>query len=60
MSDTLRSRPPVKLVALFKIRDYTSENMVRQVTALLILSGVNSGCPSNIHGLVRVPMREDA
>ena len=32
-----------KLVALFKIRDYTCENAVRRVAAVRILSAVNSG-----------------
>jgi len=40
--------------------DDTCENAMRQVAALLMLSAVNSGLLSDIHGLVRVPMREDA
>jgi len=57
----LRGRLPAKLVpvALCNIMDYTSENAVRQVAAVRMLSAVNSGCPSDIHGLVTVPMRED-
>ena len=49
-----------KLVALFTISDYTRENAVRRVAAVRILSAVNSGFPSDIHGLVTVQMREDA
>jgi len=60
MYGALRGRLPAKLVALFKIRDYTCENAVRQVTAVRMLSAVNSGFPSDIHGLVTVQMREDA
>jgi len=60
MYDALRGRLPAKLVALFKIRDYTCENAVRPVAAVRMLSAVNSGFPSDIHGLVTVQMREDA
>jgi len=45
---------------LFTIRDYTCENAVRWVAAVRMLSAVNSGFPSDIHGLVTVQMREDA
>ena len=51
---------PATLVALFKIRDYTCENAVRWVMAVWMLSAVNSGFQSDIHGLVTVQMREDA
>jgi len=51
---------PAKLVALFKIRDYTCEIAVCWVAALQILSAVNSEFPSDIHSLVTVQMREDA
>jgi hypothetical protein len=60
MYGALRGRLPAKLVALFKIRDYTCENAVRRVAAVRMLSAVNSGFPSDIHGLVTVQMREDA
>ena len=46
-------------MARFKIRDYTCENAVRQVAAVRMLSAVNSGFLSDIHGLVTVQMRED-
>ena len=55
-----RGRLPAKLVALFKIRDYTCENAVHRVPAVRMLSAVNSGFQSDIHGLVTVHMREDA
>jgi len=48
------------LVAHFKITDYTCENTVRRVAAVWILTAVNSGFPSDVHGLVTVQMREDA
>jgi len=57
MYGVLRGCLPAKLVALFKIRDYTSENAVRRVAAFGMLSAVNSGFPSDIHGLVTVQMR---
>jgi len=60
MYGALRGRLPAKLVALFKIRDYTCENAVRRVEAVRMLSAVNSGFPSDIHGLVTLQMREDA
>jgi len=60
MYGALRGHLGTKLVALFKIRDYTCENAVRRVAAVRILSAVNSGFPSDIHGLVIVQMREEA
>ena len=59
MYGALRGTLPAKLVALFKIRDYTCENAVRRVPAIRMLSAVNSGLPSVIPGLVTVQMRED-
>jgi len=56
----LRGLLPARLVALFKIRDYTCENAVGRVAAFRMLSAVNSTFPSDIHGLVTVQMREDA
>ena len=60
MYGALRGRLPAKLVALFMIRDYTCENAVRRVAAVRMLSAVNSGFQSDIHGLVTVQMMEDA
>jgi len=60
MYGALRGRLPAKLMARFKIRDYTCENAVRRVAAVRMLSAVNSGFPWDIHGLVTVQMREDA
>ena len=59
MYGALRGRLPAKLLALFKIRDYTCENAVRQVAAVRMLSAVNSGFVSDIHGLVTVQMKEE-
>jgi len=60
MYGALRGHLPAKLVPLFKIRDYTSENAVRRVAAVRMLSAVNSGFPLDIYVLVTVQMREDA
>ena len=59
MYRALRGCLPAKLVALFKIRYYTCENAVRRVAAVRMLSAVNSGFVSDIHGLVTVQMREE-
>jgi len=55
----LRGRLLAKLVALFKIRD-SSQQTVRRLAGLQMLSPVNSGRPSDIHSLVTVQLREDA
>jgi len=55
----LRGRLPSKLVVLFKIRD-CSQDTVRWLADLQMLSPVNSGRPSDIHSLVTVQLREDA
>jgi len=60
MYGALRGRMPAKLVAIFKIRDYTCENTVRRVAGGRMLSAANPGFPSDIHGLDTVQMREDA
>jgi len=60
MYGALRGHLPAKLVALFKIRDYTCANAVHRVAAIRMLSAVNSGFTLDIHGLVTVQMREDA
>ena len=60
MYGALRGRLPTKLVALFKIRDYTCKHAVRQMAAVQMLSAVNSGFVLDIHGLVTVKMREES
>ena len=55
-----RGRLQAKLVALLKITYYICENAVRWVAAVRMLSAVNSGFPSDIHGLVTVQMSADA
>ena len=59
MYGALKGRLLAKLVALFKIRDYTRKNAVRRVAAVRMLNAVNSGFVSDIHGLVTVQMREE-
>jgi len=60
MCGALRGRLLAKLVALLKIRNQRSDNTVRQVAGVHMLTPVNSGRLSDQHGLVRVQMREDA
>ena len=56
----LRGRLPAKLVALLKIRDPRSEDdTVRRVAGVQLLTAVNSGGLSDLHGLVTVQMRQD-
>jgi len=59
MYGALRGRQQARLVALFKIRDYRSNDTVRRVAGVQMLTPVNSGCLLNQHGLVTVQMRED-
>jgi len=59
MCGALRGRLPAKLLALLKIRDPRSENTVRQVAGVQLLTPVNSGHLSDLHGVVTVQMRED-
>jgi len=49
----------VKLVTLLKIRDYRAHDMVSCVAGVQMLTPVNSGRLSDLHGLVPVQMRED-
>jgi len=61
MYGALRGRQPyAKLVALLKIRDYRSDDTVRRVAGVQMLTPVNSGRLSDQHGLVTGKMREDA
>jgi len=59
MYGALRGRLPAKLMALFKIRD-CSQDTVRRLAGLPMLSPVNSGRPADIHSLVTLQLREDA
>ena len=55
----LKGRLPAKLVALFKIEDYTCGDTVRWLASIQMLTAVNSEYLSDIHGLVTVQLRED-
>ena len=59
MYGSLWGRLQAKLVALWKIRDPRSEDTVRRVAGVQLLTPVNSGRLSALHGLVTVQMRED-
>ena len=60
MYGALRGHLPAKLPALFKIRNPTCDGTVRCLESVRMLSPVNSGRVSNVHGLVTVQQREDA
>ena len=60
MYGALRGCLPAKLLALFKIRNPTYDGTVRRLVSFQMLSPVNSGRASNVHGLVTVQQREDA
>jgi len=59
MYGALRGRLPAKLLALFKIRDYRHQEKVYRLAGVQMMSVVNSGRPSEVHGLVTVQLRED-
>jgi len=59
MYRALRGCLPAKLVALLKIRDPRSMDTVRRVVGVQLLTPVNLGPLSDLHGLVTVQMRED-
>ena len=60
MYSALRGRLPAKLLALFKIRDYTQQDAVYRLAGVQLMNVVNSGRPSDVHGLVTVYLRDDA
>jgi len=47
------------IVVLLKIREPRSADIVHRVAGVPLLSTVNSGRPSDLHGLVTVQMMED-
>jgi len=47
-------------VALLKLRDYRCDDTLHQVAGVQMLTLVNSGYPSDQHGLVAVQMSEEA
>jgi len=59
MYGALRGHLLAKLVALLKIWDLRSEDTVRRVAGVQLLTPVNSGRLSDLHDLVTVQMRED-
>ena len=60
MYSALRGRLPAKLLALVKIWNPTCDGTVRPLARVQMLSPVNSGRVSDVHGLVTVQQREDA
>jgi len=59
MYGALRGRLPAKLVALLTIWDHRSDDTVRRVAGVQMLTPVNSGRLSDLHGLITVQMRGD-
>jgi len=59
MYGALRGCLPATPVAVLKIRDYRSDDSVRRVTGIQMLTPVRPGHLSDLHGLVTVQMRED-
>src|SRR5437868_12939281 len=60
MYGVLKGQLPAKLVAIFKIRDYTCGDTVQRLVSVQMLTAVNSGRLSDIDSLVTVQPREDA
>ena len=60
MYGALRGHLPAKLLALFKIRDYTQQDAVYRLAGVQLMNVVNSGRPSDVHSLVTGYLRDDA
>ena len=59
MYGALRGCLPAKLLALFKIRN-THQDTVCRLAGVQLMGVVNSGRPSDVHGLVAVHLRDDS
>jgi len=59
MYGALRGRLPARVIALFKIRSgYMQQDTVYRLAEVQFMSLVDSGRPSDIHGLVTVQLRD--
>ena len=59
MYGALRGRLPARLIALFKIRSgYMQQDTVYRLAGVQFMSLVDSGRPSDAHGLVTVQLRD--
>jgi len=59
MYGALRGRLPARLIALFKIwSGYMQQDTVYRLAGVQFMSLVDSGRPSDIHGLVTVQLRD--
>jgi len=57
MYGALRGRLPSRLIALFKIRSgYMQQDTIYRLAGVQFMSLVDSGRPSNVHGLVTVQL----
>jgi len=59
MYGALRGSLPAKRVGLLKIRDNRPDDTVCRVAGVQMLTPVNLGRLSDLHGLVTIQMRED-
>ena len=59
MYGALRGCLLAKLLALFNIRNPRCDGTVRRLASVQMLTPVNSGRASDVHGLVTVQQRED-
>ena len=59
MYGALRGRLPARLIALFKIRSgYMQPNTVYRLAGVQFMSLIDSGQPSDVHGLVTVQLSD--
>jgi len=59
MYGALRGRLPARLIALFKIQlGYMQQDTVYYLAGVEFISLVDSGRPSDVHGLVTVQLRD--
>ena len=59
MYDALWGRLPAMLIALFKIRSGSmQQDTVHRLAGVQFMSRVDSGRPSDVHGLVTVKLRD--
>jgi len=59
MYGALRGRLPARLIALFKVRSgYRQQDTVYPLAGVQFMSLVDSGRPSDVHGLVTIQLRD--
>ena len=59
MYGALRGRLPARLIALFKMRSgYMQQDTVYHLAGVQFMSVVDSGRPSDVHGLATIQLRD--